>query len=323
MSLPEIIESAGPGDTGPDAIGARREVIRKLLTSSGAVLLRGFGITGTDEFGAVVTQLSGSPLEYTERSSPRHAISDRIYTSTDYPPAEEIFLHTENSYQASWPLALYFYCVTPPDTLGATPLADTRQILAAVDPAVRAQFEARRWQVVRNFHRGFGPPWEHVFNTSDRDAVAEYCATRGIQLEWHSDGGLRTIAVRDAVHTHPVTGEQVWFNHATFFHASTQAPDVRKGLLELFDEDDLPTNTRFGDGGPIPDETVAHLRDCYRSARVRFDWEKGDIMMVDNMLCAHGREPFTGPRKIAVAMAEPHESRPGESGRHEPGGEQE
>jgi hypothetical protein len=31
----------------------------------------------------------------------------------------------------------------------------------------------------------------------------------------------------------------------------------------------------------------------------------GDILMVDNMLVAHGREPFSGPRKILVAMAEP------------------
>jgi hypothetical protein len=27
--------------------------------------------------------------------------------------------------------------------------------------------------------------------------------------------------------------------------------------------------------------------------------------MLDNMLTAHGREPFVGERKIAVAMAEP------------------
>jgi alpha-ketoglutarate-dependent taurine dioxygenase len=37
---------------------------------------------------------------------------------------------------------------------------------------------------------------------------------------------------------------------------------------------------------------------------VAFPWQKGDILMVDNMLAAHGREPFTGPRKIMVAMAE-------------------
>ena len=33
-------------------------------------------------------------------------------------------------------------------------------------------------------------------------------------------------------------------------------------------------------------------------------WHAGDIMMLDNMLTAHARMPFTGPRKIVVAMGE-------------------
>jgi alpha-ketoglutarate-dependent taurine dioxygenase len=309
MSLPEVITGTGAN---PGALlQAEKSRIRSLLTSSGAVLLRDLGVADLDGFAAVVTALSGAPLEYSERSSPRSAIADRIYTSTDYPPAEEIFLHCENSYQASWPQVLYFFCVQPPTALGATPLADTREVLAAIDPAVRAEFEARRWQVVRNFHRGFGPPWQHVFNTDDRAAVEKYAAARGLRLDWRGADGLRTVAVRDAVHTHPVTGERVWFNHATFFHPSTQAPDVRNGLSEIFEDADLPTNTLFGDGSPIPDETAAHLRDCYRKSTVRFDWMRGDILMIDNMLAAHGREPFSGPRKIAVAMAEPYPTNDG------------
>jgi alpha-ketoglutarate-dependent taurine dioxygenase len=42
----------------------------------------------------------------------------------------------------------------------------------------------------------------------------------------------------------------------------------------------------------------------YREAAVCFAWQKGDLLMVDNMLVAHGRAPFTGPRRILVAMAE-------------------
>ncbi|MFN2414368.1 MAG: TauD/TfdA family dioxygenase, partial [Pyrinomonadaceae bacterium] len=31
---------------------------------------------------------------------------------------------------------------------------------------------------------------------------------------------------------------------------------------------------------------------------------EGDVMMLDNFLSSHGREPFAGPRRILVAMAE-------------------
>ncbi|WP_432190407.1 TauD/TfdA family dioxygenase [Streptomyces sp. Tue6028] len=290
-------------------IDTHRDELRRCLARQGAVLLRGYAIGGVDGFDAVVRAFSGTPpLAYAERSSPRSTIKGQVYTSTDYPAAEEIFLHNENSYQAVWPGTLYFHCAEPPTTQGATPLADTRRVLAALDPDVREEFERRGWQVVRNFHTGFGVPWQEAFATTDRDAVTAYCAERDIVAEWRPDGGLRTTAARAAVHRHPVTGERVWFNHATFFHVTTVAEEVGAGLRAIFPDEDLPTNTYYGDGGAIPDAVTDHLRSVYRANSVRFDWQRDDVLIVDNMLTAHAREPFTGPRRIAVAMAEPSDA---------------
>ena len=36
---------------------------------------------------------------------------------------------------------------------------------------------------------------------------------------------------------------------------------------------------------------------------LKFQWQKGDIMILDNILTAHSREPYKGERKVAVAMA--------------------
>ncbi|WP_433449932.1 TauD/TfdA family dioxygenase [Streptomyces sp. CA-142005] len=298
--------TAEPGTPVHEFIRAHREKLRTVLGERGAILLRGFEVGGVDGFDAVVHAFSGSgPLRYAERSSPRSTIKGQVYTSTDYPADEEIFLHNENSYQAVWPNTLYFYCIEPAHTRGATPLADIREVYRAIDPAVREEFARRGgWRVVRNFHADFGVPWQESFGSDDRDTVVAYCRDKGITAEWRADGGLRTTAVRPVVRTHPVSGEEVWFNHATFWHVTSLAPEVREGLREIFAEEDLPTNTYFGDGGRIPDETVAHLREAYRSATTRFDWQRDDVLIVDNMLAAHGREPFTGPRKIAVAMAE-------------------
>lgn len=294
----------------PDALDTPE--IRRRLRTHGAVLLRGFDVGGVDGFAGVVRTVAGTPLAYTERSSPRSTIKGQVYTSTDYPPAEEIFLHNENSYQARWPLTLFFYCVRPPETQGATPLADTRRVLRSIDPAVREEFAARGWMVARNFTDGYGVPWPQAFGTDDRAAVEAYCAANDMVPEWVGATGLRTRARRKAVHRHPATGETVWFNHIAFFHVTTLAPDVCEGLRELMDEADLPTNSYYGDGAPIPDDVVAHLRDCYRAASTRFDWQQDDVLVVDNMLAAHAREPFTGPRKIAVAMAEAYdEAQPG------------
>ncbi|HXS64323.1 MAG TPA: TauD/TfdA family dioxygenase [Streptosporangiaceae bacterium] len=308
-ALPLVIEGDPGGPDLPQRIAEEHTRLRKQLSDHGALLFRGFPVAsadGVDEFGQVVRALSGDPLAYSERSSPRTSIKGNIYTSTDYPPSEEIFLHNENSYQSSWPRLVYFYCDQPPETLGATPLADVRQVHDSIDSSVRDEFARRGWMVVRNFHDHFGITWRQLFNTDAKSAVEEYCRSRAIQFEWRGDDGLRTKAVRSAIYAHPDTGENVWFNHATFFHYTTLPADVGEGLLALFGEEGLPTNTYYGDGGKIPGDVTAHLRDRYRAASRRFDWQQGDVLVVDNMLTAHGREPFTGPRRIAVAMAEQH-----------------
>ena len=297
---------AGANRSLPEFVAERRNDLRSQLRSAGALLFRDFAVDGPTDFAAAIQAFAGQPtLAYSERSSPRSTIEGNVYTSTDYPSEEEIFLHNENSYQARWPMTLGFYCLQPPSSQGATPLADTRAIIARIDPRVVRQFEDRQWMVMRNLYADFGIGWRQIFNTDDRNQVEDYCTSNGIGIEWLAGDALRTRAVRDAVHIHPVTGDRVWFNHATFFNLSTVGADVREGLLELFGTDGLPTQTYFGDGGAIPLELMDHLRDCYRAETYAFDWRQGDVLLIDNMLTAHGREPFTGPRKIAVAMAEP------------------
>jgi alpha-ketoglutarate-dependent taurine dioxygenase len=305
VEFPHIILSDGASDRLLDQITTGRDHILNKLHDCGAVLLRGFDVGGLDGFAAAVRALSGEPLPYTERSSPRTSVKGHIYTSTSYPASEEIFFHNENSYQTSWPMTLFFYCVQPPRARGATPLSDIRRVLKAIDPSVREEFSRRGWMLVRNFDAEFGLPWQEVFNTQDRDEVMRYCSANAIDAEWKADNQLRTTAVRSAIHRHPETKDEVWFNHAAFFHLSTLPSYAQQGLQELFTEEDLPSNTYFGDGGAIPDDTMEHIRDCYRDSAARFDYREDDILAVDNMLTAHGREPFTPPREIVVAMTEP------------------
>ena len=103
---------------------------------------------------------------------------------------------------------------------------------------------------------------------------------------------------------HPLTGELAWFNHATFFHVTTLEPGTRATLLAAFAEEDLPNNTYYGDGSPIEPEVLETLRGLYEQATVRFTWQEGDLLMLDNMLAAHARDPFVGPRKILTGMAD-------------------
>ena len=303
--LPLLVEPASLGVDLMAWAAANRDLLEEKLQQHGGILFRGFNLQGPEGLEAFIRAVSGESLEYRERSSPRTAVKGNIYTSTDYPASQPIFLHNENSYQKEWPLKIFFFCKQPPAEGGETPIADCRKVLARIAPEVRDRFASRQWMYVRNFGDGFGLSWQTVFQTTDKSQIKRHCQEKGIAVEWKEGDRLRTRAVRSALVRHPKTGEPIWFNHATFFHISTLEPAVRNALLAEFADSELPANTYYGDGTPIEPEVMDHLREAYRSATVSFAWQKGDLLMLDNMLVAHGRAPFSGPREILVGMAEP------------------
>jgi alpha-ketoglutarate-dependent taurine dioxygenase len=283
---------------------SNRELIENRLLKRGGILFRNFSVSSPEAFERFVTACSDEPLPYLERSSPRTQINNNIYTSTDYPADQSIFLHNENSYQRTWPMKIFFFCAQPSAQSGETPIADCRKVFERIDPKIRQRFIEKDWMLVRNFGDGLSLTWQSVFQTGDKAAVEAYCREAGIETEWRGER-LRTRQVRRAVAQHPATGEMVWFNHATFFHISTLDPSMRQGLLNGLREEDLPNNTYYGDGSPIELSVLEEIREAYRSETVSFVWQEGDILMLDNMLVAHGRNPYVGKRKILVAMAEP------------------
>ncbi len=290
----------------PGVIYASRDVdLRIALARHGALLLRGLNLRTTGDFETVARTISPRLIEYGERSSPRTRISRGIYTSTDHPPDQPIVLHNEQSYTLNWPMKIWFYCAQPAATGGRTPLADSRKILKRLRPEIVERFEQKQIMYVRNYNPGVGLSWREAFQTDDRAEVERYCAQQEIDVEWRDGDRLRTRQVRPAVRTHPDTGERVWFNHAMFFNLSSLEPAARETMLAVVDESEVPFNTFYGDGTPIEPAVMDEIRGAYDSETVKFDWQRGDLLLVDNMLAAHGREPFTGDRKVLVAMAEP------------------
>jgi alpha-ketoglutarate-dependent taurine dioxygenase len=188
---------------------------------------------------------------------------------------------------------------------GETPVADSRQILKLLDPQIVQRFTEKQVMYVRNFREGLGLPWQEAFQTSDPATVERYCQKSGIQFEWVSPGHLRTRQVRPAVIQHPETGEFVWFNQAHLFHFSSLDEKTRQLMQALYREEDLPRTAYYGDGAEIEPETLTAIHNAYHQASVVFPWKAGDLLLLDNILTAHGRCPYTGARKIVVLMSEP------------------
>lgn len=304
-TLPQVYRPAMDGVDAAEWARANRDQLHAALDRHGGVLLRGFGLGGPEDLERFTAAVSAGALTYQERSSPRTQVAGRVYTSTDHPPDQSIFLHNEQSYNLTFPLKILFLCVTPAEEGGATPIADVREVYRLLSPELRRPFEEKGYLYVRNFGTGLGLAWQDAFQTEDRAQVEAYCRENRIEFEWLGGERLRTRQVRRASALHPRTGEPVWFNHATFFHVSTLEPRTRTVLTSALKEDELPNHTFYGDGTPIPPEVMEALRDAYARATVRFPWEKGDLLLLDNMLAAHARDPFRGARRVLTAMADP------------------
>jgi alpha-ketoglutarate-dependent taurine dioxygenase len=309
--LPLVIE---PGNGGSSRRGLEsplsvvvdgEDFLRRNLLEFGAVLLRGFKGLGAHEFAQFVREFSGKdPLDYVAGAAPRIKLGGGVYTSTEYPQRYTLSLHNELSYTYRWPDHLYFCCVTAPKQGGETPLGDSRAILKNIDAEVVRRFKSKQVMYVRNLHGGAGTgySWQEAFETDDRSAVEEYCYAGGVRFKWKDDGGLWLSEVRPATATHPTTGEEVWFNQADGFHPSGMDPETYKALTSTTREDQLRLNAYFGDGTPLDLSALENVREVMRKEMALVSWRRGDILIVDNMLASHGRMPFTGPRKILLAM---------------------
>ncbi|MBE7384651.1 MAG: TauD/TfdA family dioxygenase [Leptolyngbya sp. SIO1E4] len=307
QSLPLIIRPAVDGINLISWAANNREFIETRLLQYGGILFRGFEIQSVSEFEDFIRALSSNLAEYSYRSTPRSQVSSNIYTSTEYPAEQFIPLHNEMAYSSSWPMKIWFFCLEVAKQGGETPIADSRKVFQRIPPDIRRRFIQKKVMYVRNYGEGLDLHWENVFQTNQKSEVEAYCRQAGIEFEWKDKDHLRTRQVCQAVATHPQTGEPVWFNQAHLFHVSSLDLEVSKFLLSILKESDVPRNSYYGDGSTIEASVLDEIREIYRQEAVIFTWQKGDILMLDNMLVAHGRMPFSGSRKVVVGMAEPYE----------------
>jgi alpha-ketoglutarate-dependent taurine dioxygenase len=283
-------------------------LVDELITKTGGILFRGIAMADLPDFEMVTDKLFNKFISYIDGFSPRTKLSKSIYTSTEYDSDFRITLHNELSFSHIWPSKLLFFCVTPAREGGATTLADCRQILTKLNADLLATFEQKGVTYIRNLHNGhgLGPSWQQTYETDDKARVEQFCKSGGTEFSWGADGSLHLVQHKPAVIRHRQTGERVWFNQVDQFHPSQLNKEIHDILMELYNDNEmlLPMYGCFGDGSRISQEQIDLLHDGIDACCVPVQWEKGDLLIVDNETLAHGRMPYKGNRKILVSMTQ-------------------
>lgn len=300
---PTVITPANDNVELAEWISSQREFIEKKILENGVILFRGFSIDSPEKFermaSAYCPELFGSYGDL-----PKENKGQRIYKSTPYPEDKEIMFHNESSHAQKWPMKQMFGGIIAATSGGETPIVDCRKVYKALSQSTVHRLAEKKLAYVRNFIEGLDVAWQDFFKTNDKAEVATICAEQGMKYEWVSDNHLRTTQIADAVCLHPKTSEKLFFNQIQLHHIAYVSKKERESLLTLFNKEDLPRNVYYGDGSEIEPEVIAEIDKAYEDNCFRAPWEKGDLLVVDNMLTAHGRSVFTGPRKVVVAMGE-------------------
>jgi alpha-ketoglutarate-dependent taurine dioxygenase len=293
-----------PTGDAPGWAAEHRDALHAVVAEHGSVMVRGLELRDAAEVGAVFRQLSTGLMIEREAFASRRIYSDGVYSSATWPANQPMCMHHELSYTLEFPGLMLFACLSAPTRGGATAVADSRAVLNALPAELVTRFERDGWMLTRSYNDEIGASVAEAFGTEDRGAVESYCRANAIGFEWQPDGGLRTWQRRSAVVRHPVTGERCWFNQIAFLNEWTIDPEVREYLVDMYGDDGLPFNTRFGNGDPIGADIVLLLNQVYEDNTVREPWQAGDLMLVDNIRTAHSREAYEGPREVLVGMAD-------------------
>ena len=285
---------------------ARGEHEQRLL-DAGALLFRGWDVRSAEDLVRFVQAFTpgGRLFDYAGGASPRTSLGGGSYSSTEYPPHLQLALHNELSYSTLYPSRLFFLCVVEPEDGGETTIGDSRLILARMDAAVIEKLRTKDVRYTRNLSSsaGSGYSWQDAFETSDPAQAEAYCRRIGADFEWRGEGLMHVRQHGPATAVHSLTGEETWFNQADGFHPSALDAVSYAELLSLCgNEDRFRLNSAYGDGSPFEPATLAHIREAIRAETIPHRWRLCDILVLDNRLTAHGRMPFTGSRKIALAM---------------------
>lgn len=309
-----------------------------IFQSSGAILVRGLPFTNSSGLSEFLDHLNVSTMPYTGGTAGRDELAKGVFNTGADHPSVTIEPHWEMSYAPVFPHIVFFFCHRRPAAKfngeGLTPITDGRAVLQTLRQMGIAQIFEQRGVLYRFYYPSkFDESpfsifsWEQQFRTVNKEEVESFLAGLKrdyLSLQWSwvqtSPGGPLALEYSfrtEAMVQHPNSpGEQVWFNqitaiHRSYWHAHANFPDLLDVPVPFVGDSGeachrrYPIDTSYGDGGEIPKEIIRTLRQVYWNHTVVFQWEEGDLLMLDNMVAAHGRmdyDPTIMTRELFVSL---------------------
>jgi hypothetical protein len=306
-----------------DRIGLPVDNIQTVLSKHGGILVRSIGTEwSAADLERAVLQITPHLRDYIGGTSPREIVHGKVMTATALPGDWSIPPHQEMAYTKTPPSFITFFCECQAATGGESTVTDMRSVLATIDSRIRKKFDRFGIQLRRvlpsietlRLKPGIQKPWSEVFATDDQRKVESIVTAKGWKAEWLPGNTLRLWQdVVPAVITHPISGESIWCNQAHLFSPACMmawaAEDGRRAEYETLkaakkSHPEMLDDMLLGNGEPVPDEDALHIYRVLRQLEAELLLSHGDLLILDNLILAHGRKPFTGNRRVLVVLSD-------------------
>mmetsp|Transcript_21102 Transcript_21102/g.20267 ORF Transcript_21102/g.20267 Transcript_21102/m.20267 type:complete len:438 (-) Transcript_21102:166-1479(-) len=303
--------------------------IKEQMEKCGAVVFREWDLMKTQEgfqefYKAIGMKVCLDPLHsVSARPTVDGQKNSPVYEAVNKESRKNFFIGMHNEFVGTRaPRAAAFVCFKAAETGGEFLIADGRAIIRDIDSDVLERLYDRniRYSVmelpffgwIENLPDFMKPP---VMGTLQSLAGAAINAKVDfdVDLLWGQGGydNTRFLQARapsqPPIVAHPMTGEASWFCNV-HSHSSKLRKD-REAVYgaERFEDGASQINKSdmyFGDDAVISDEDLTEM-DRVTMKNVQYvKMTEGDVVLLDNYKCMHGRNVFDGTRKHGVAWFE-------------------
>ncbi len=303
--FPLVLQPLGGGldlDTTINWLAGQGALLRQQACDHGAILFRGFPVRTDVDFDRFIAAFHFENFPYRESLSNAVRVNrtDRVFTANESPPEVNIYLHHELAQTPFFPSHLFFFCERPADRGGATPVCRSDELWSRLEQAEPEFADACRTKGLLYSNimpgdddptSGMGRSWQSTFRVESREAAEERMHQLGYSWQWLEDGSLRaTTPVLPAVRE-IAPGRTSFFNQLIAAYQGWSAEGVSPDQ-----------SITFGDGSHLDAESVQTAVEIAGILAFDLPWQQGDVALLDNHVCMHGRRTFQGERKILASL---------------------
>lgn len=292
---------------------AKDGILTKKLALHGTLLFRGLPINGAHDFSKFAHAFGYKPHEIIGIVVDRPLLAPNIGPANEAPKEVLVYNHNESPQVPHAPEYIFFYSHKAPYKGGESPIASSLElfhraqqeipefireltekgILSRVTYKVDQQYKGGA-TLKQSFGKHVQPGDDEATRRSKIETqIARYGRGKHTTWEWTDDGGLILEHRLPVIRTQPQTGLPTLFTGLAAYYKNAKVNGAGRNV----------TQQLYGDGTPIPEEYLARLADLTDEIRVLHKWQQGDVLVYDNIIAQHGREPWEGEQGDRVIMA--------------------